>query len=208
MIIHSASFLRSSPTIRECPAPEKPEFGFIGRSNVGKSSLINMITGWSKLAKTSIHPGKTRTINHFFINENWYLVDLPGYGYAKVPLKMREKWSGAIEEYIRKRENLVSLFVLLDSRHKPQKSDLQFMEFLGLNSIPFVRVFTKTDKVGRSALERAISAYDKEMLNVWETVPRSFIASIIDGTGRDEILNYIEESINIFQISHDFSGNL
>jgi GTP-binding protein len=122
MIIHSALFIKSSPTIKDCPAPKKPEFGFIGRSNVGKSSLINMLTGWSKLAKTSVQPGKTRTINHFIVNDSWYLVDLPGYGYAKVPVRLREKWVKATEEYILKRENLVSLFVLLDTRHKPQRS--------------------------------------------------------------------------------------
>ena len=119
MIIHSATFVKSSPTLRECPPSTKPEFGFIGRSNVGKSSLINMITGWSKLAKTSVKPGKTRTINHFIINDKWYLVDLPGYGYAKVPVKLREKWVKETENYILRRENLVSLFVLLDSRHHP-----------------------------------------------------------------------------------------
>ena len=143
MIIHSAVFIKSSPTLKECPAPEKPEFGFIGRSNVGKSSLINMLTGWSKLAKTSVQPGKTRTINHFAVNDSWYLVDLPGYGYAKVPVKLREKWVKATEQYILRRENLVSLFVLLDVRHKPQKSDLEFMEFLGNNSIPFARVLQR-----------------------------------------------------------------
>jgi GTP-binding protein len=126
MIIHSASFVKSSPTLKECPAPLKPEFGFIGRSNVGKSSLINMLTGRKKLAKTSVQPGKTRTINHFLINDLWYLVDLPGYGYAKVPVKLREKWVRATKEYILKRETLVSLFVLIDSRHKPQRSDIDF----------------------------------------------------------------------------------
>jgi GTP-binding protein len=208
MIIRSASFLKSSPTLKECPAPEKPEFGFIGRSNVGKSSLINMLTGWSKLAKTSVQPGKTRTINHFIINDSWYLVDLPGYGYARVPQKMREKWSAASSEYIIKRENLVSLFVLLDPRHNPQKSDLEFMEFLGINSVPFCRVFTKTDKLSKSAVEKAISLYDRNMLGAWESVPRTFIASSISKTGREDILNYIEESINIFQMTRHLSRNL
>ena len=143
MIIHSASFIKSSPDLKECPAPIKPEFGFIGRSNVGKSSLINMLTGWSKLAKTSGQPGKTRTINHFVVNESWYLVDLPGYGYAKVPLKMRDAWIRAVEEYILKRENLVSLFVLLDSRLKPQKSDLEFMDFIGRNHDPILKSIYK-----------------------------------------------------------------
>jgi len=198
MIIHTAVFIKSSPTIKECPAPTRPEFGFIGRSNVGKSSLINMLTGWSKLAKTSVQPGKTRTINHFSINDSWYLVDLPGYGYAKVPVKLREKWVKATKEYILKRENLVSLFVLLDSRHKPQHSDIEFMEYLGLNSIAFARVFTKSDKLTGTELENSINRYDTEMLKNWESLPASFISSTVSGNGRDEILNYIEESINNF----------
>ncbi|HZY26595.1 MAG TPA: ribosome biogenesis GTP-binding protein YihA/YsxC [Bacteroidales bacterium] len=198
MIIHSAVFIKSSPTLKECPAPEKPEFGFIGRSNVGKSSLINMLTGWSKLAKTSVQPGKTRTINHFAVNDSWYLVDLPGYGYAKVPVKLREKWVKATEQYILRRENLVSLFVLLDVRHKPQKSDLEFMEFLGNNSIPFARVFTKSDKLTITALENSVMQYNTEMLKNWESLPVSFITSAVKANGRDEILNYIEDSINNF----------
>jgi GTP-binding protein len=157
-----------------------------------------MLTGWSKLAKISVQPGKTRTINHFYINESWYLVDLPGYGYAKVPIKLREKWVKATENYILKRENLVSLFVLLDSRHKPQKSDLEFMEFLGLNRIPFARVFTKSDKITFAALEESINQYDTEMLEKWESLPVTFISSAVDGKGREEILNYIEESLNNF----------
>ncbi len=198
MIIHSAVFIKSSPSIKECPSTSIPEFGFIGRSNVGKSSLINMLTGWSKLAKTSVQPGKTRTINHFIVNDKWYLVDLPGYGYAKVPVKLREKWVRATEEYILKRENLVSLFVLLDTRHKPQNSDLGFMEFLGLNNIPFARVFTKSDKLNATALQNSIDLYNSEMLKNWESLPASFITSAIKGNGRDEILNYIEESMNNF----------
>jgi GTP-binding protein len=198
MIIHSAAFVKSSPSIKDCPSPERPEFGFIGRSNVGKSSLINMLTGWSKLAKTSVQPGKTRTINHFSVNDSWYLVDLPGYGYAKVPVKLREKWVRATEEYILKRENLVSLFVLLDTRHKPQKSDLGFMEFLGNNGIPFARVFTKSDKLNATALEESINKYNSIMLDNWESLPQSFITSAVKGNGREEILNYIEECINNF----------
>src|SRR4030043_1870328 len=147
MIIRSASYIKSSPSLKQCPGPDKPEFGFIGRSNVGKSSLINMLTGWSKLAKISRDPGKTRTINHFLINDQWYLVDLPGYGYAKVSARMREQWTRAAREYILKRETLVCLFVLIDSRHEPQNSDIDFMEFLGKNQIPFARVFTKSDKI-------------------------------------------------------------
>jgi len=198
MIIRSATFVKSSPALKDCPPTLKPEFGFIGRSNVGKSSLINMLTGWSKLAKTSVQPGKTRTINHFYINEDWYLVDLPGYGYAKVPVKLREKWVRATENYILKRENLVSLFVLLDIRHKPQPSDLEFMEFLGNNQIPFARVFTKSDKLTKTELENSVIRYDSTMLEKWDSLPATFISSAVTKNGRDEILNYIEESMNNF----------
>jgi GTP-binding protein len=196
MIIHSAVFVKSSPSLKECPPTANPEFGFIGRSNVGKSSLINMLTGWSRLAKTSVQPGKTRTINHFFVNESWYLVDLPGYGYAKVPVRLREKWVKATENYILKRENLVSLFVLLDTRHKPQRSDLEFMEFLGVNNVPFARVFTKSDKLSITALADSVEHYNSEMLKNWDSLPVSFITSAVKGNGRDEILDYIEETMN------------
>lgn len=196
MIIHSASFIQSSASLRQCPDPVKPEFGFIGRSNVGKSSLINMLTGFSHLAKTSGSPGKTRTINHFLINNNWYLVDLPGYGYAKVPVGMREKWIREVENYIIRRESLASLFVLLDSRHKPQKSDMAFMEFLGNNQVPFARVFTKSDKLSSGALEKSIHLYDLEMMKIWEPLPPAFIASTVSKAGREEILAFIEETFN------------
>ncbi|HHU33710.1 MAG TPA: YihA family ribosome biogenesis GTP-binding protein [Bacteroidetes bacterium] len=196
MIIRSATFVKSSPTLKDCPKTNIPEFGFIGRSNVGKSSLINMITGFSKLAKTSGEPGKTRAINHFLINENWYLVDLPGYGYAKVSVKMREKWAKETENYILNRENLAALLVLIDTRLKPQESDLQFMEFLGNNGIPFVRVFTKTDKLGKEALKKSIALYDEIMLVTWESLPITFTTSARNGTGREEILVFIEETIN------------
>lgn len=155
-----------------------------------------MLTGWSKLAKTSVQPGKTRTINHFIVNDSWYLVDLPGYGYAKVPIKLREKWVKATENYILKRENLVCLFVLLDTRHKPQASDLKFMEFLGNNQIAFARVFTKSDKITSAGLEKSVDLYNTEMLRNWESLPVSFISSAVKGTGRNEILNYIEDSMN------------
>jgi len=155
-----------------------------------------MLTGWSKLAKISGEPGKTRTINHFLINESWYLVDLPGYGYAKVPVSLREKWVNATREYILKRETLVCLFVLLDSRLRPQKSDIEFMEYLGLRQVPFARVFTKSDKLGIPDLEKSIRQYDKEMLIKWESLPATFITSVKDRTGRVEILDYIEESVN------------
>ena len=198
MIIRSAEFVKSSPSIKDCPVSKKPEFGFIGRSNVGKSSLINMLTGWTRLAKTSVQPGKTRTINHFLVNDNWYLVDLPGYGYAKVPIKLREEWTKATENYILKRDNLVCLFVLLDTRLKPQKSDLAFMELLGINQIPFARIFTKSDKVSRIQVQNSIELYDAKMFERWEFLPATFVSSSVKGEGRDEILNYIEESINNF----------
>ena len=180
----------------QCPAPVIPEYGFIGRSNTGKSSLINMLTGWSKLARISKEPGKTRTINHYLINDKWYLVDLPGYGYAKVAAAMREKWMKRTREYILMRENLVSLFVLLDCRLKPQRSDIEFMEFLGRNLISFARIFTKADKISPVALEKSIREYDNEMLKKWESLPVTFTASAVKKTGREEILNFIEESLN------------
>jgi GTP-binding protein len=196
MIIRSASFIKSSETLKQCPDSSKPEFGFIGRSNVGKSSLINMLTGWSSLAKISGEPGKTRTINHFLINDNWHLVDLPGYGYAKVPVRLREKWERNTREYIMKRENLVCLFVLLDARLKPQRSDLNFMEYLGINQVPFARVFTKSDKVGTQTLRDSVNFYDAEMLKKWESLPVTFITSAKKGEGRNEILGFIQEYLN------------
>jgi GTP-binding protein len=196
MIIHSASYIKSSPSIKQCPAPVIPEYGFIGRSNTGKSSLINMLTGWSKLARISGEPGKTRTINHYLINDKWYLVDLPGYGYARVPDTIRKKWMNAVREYILQRETLVSLFVLLDCRLIPQKPDIEFMEFLGRNKVPFARVFTKTDKINHIALEKSVQQYDTEMLKNWESLPVTFTASAVRKTGREEILNFIEESLN------------
>lgn len=196
MIIRSASFVKSSTTLKQCPEPKGYEFGFIGRSNVGKSSLINMLTGWSKLAKTSGEPGKTRTINHFLINGQWYLVDLPGYGYAKVPSKVREKWIKEAREYILGRENIACLFVLLDSRLRPQKSDLAFLQFLGINEIPVSRVFTKCDKISQADLEKSIARFDAEMLKDWESLPVTFITSSVKKRGREEILSFIEESIN------------
>ena len=196
MIIHTTKFIKSSNDIKQCPVPEQPEFGFIGRSNVGKSSLINMLTGIKGLAKTSAEPGKTRLMNHFLINDEWYLVDLPGYGYAKVSAAIREKWIRITREYIGKRENLICLFVLLDPRVKPQKSDLEFMEDLGVNGIPFARVFTKSDKMSAAQLNKSLMLYDEEMLKVWESLPQTFVTSAVSKKGREELLGYIEESIN------------
>ena len=160
-----------------------------------------MLTGWSKLARISGEPGKTRTINHYLINENWFLVDLPGYGYAKVPVKLRESWSGNVRDYILKRETLICLFVLIDSRHKPQRSDLDFMEFLGINRVPFARVFTKSDKISLGTMDKAVKEYDRIMLNVWESLPQTFISSTVKRTGREDILKFIEEYINNFSKS-------
>ncbi len=199
MIIRSAEFVSSSAVLTSCPEPSKPEFAFIGRSNVGKSSLINMITGWSKLAKTSGQPGKTRTINHFIINGEWYLADLPGYGYAKVPAKMRDTWVKEVQNYILKRKNLVALFVLIDCRIKPQEIDLRFMEMVGLNQIPFARVFTKTDKLKKPEIEKSINIYNEIMLDKWEEMPVTFTSSALNGSGREDILNFIEQSINNYK---------
>jgi len=198
MIIRSAQFIKSSTALVQCPPANLPEFAFIGRSNVGKSSLINMLTGFRKLAKTSTEPGKTRTIKHFLIDEIWYVADLPGYGYAKVAARQREQWSLTSKEYILKRLSLVALFVLIDPRHKPQNSDIEFMEFLGKNSVPFVRVFTKSDKMSRTLLDKSIREYNAIMLERWETLPVTFITSTVTKAGRMDILDFIEESMNNF----------
>ena len=164
MVISSADFLISNTTFKKCPEDEKPEFAFIGRSNVGKSSLINMLTDKKKLAKTSSTPGKTQLINHFIINENWYLVDLPGYGYAKASKKSRNNWEQFIAEYLLHRKNLLTTFVLIDSRLEPQNIDLEFMNWCGEKEIPFSIIFTKSDKLSSSALQKKISFYKKELL--------------------------------------------
>jgi GTP-binding protein len=198
MNISSAEFVKSSARVDQCPAPDKPEFAFIGRSNVGKSSLINMLTSRKSLAKTSVTPGKTQTINHFIINDSWYLVDLPGYGYARVSQKMREQWNTLINYYVKKRENLVSLFVLLDSRHEPIASDLEFMDNLGINQVPFVRVFTKCDKISSAELEKNLAAHNKAMMESWDSLPPAFITSTVKHSGRDELLNYIYDSMKLY----------
>ena len=200
MIIRSAQFITSSTMLSQTPDPLLPEFAFLGRSNVGKSSLINMITANNKLAKISGNPGKTRTINHFLINEEWYIADLPGYGYAKVSKKMRAEWKKMIEEYIFKRDNLISLFLLVDSRHDPINSDIEFMEFLGRNSIPFARIFTKADKQKALVTNRKIDAHNHLMLKTWESLPETFITSSEDKRGRKEILDYISEYIKTFTL--------
>ena len=192
MIIKDVSFLKSSQQFKQCPSPDRPEYAFIGRSNVGKSSLINMLVGRNKLAKVSGRPGKTQLINHFEVNQGeWYLVDLPGYGYAKVSKSQRQEFQSLITDYVEKRENLVNLFVLVDARHEPQKIDLAFMEWLGETGIPFSIVFTKIDKLSSSKLQKSLMTYRKVMLLEWEEMPMSFRSSATSGVGREEILSYI-----------------
>ncbi len=195
MEIKEARFIVSNTDVKKCPAPDKPEYAFIGRSNVGKSSLINKLTNKKSLAKTSVKPGKTRLINHFLINSEWYLVDLPGYGYAKVPLNERKKWEQFLKRYILQRENLYCLFVLIDSRHEPQKVDLEFMEWLGISQIPFSIVFTKTDKLKPYELEKNLKVYEEKLFEQWEELPGYFISSAETGDGIAEILDFIE-SVN------------
>ena len=194
MKIKSADFVISNTDIDKCPKERIPEYAFIGRSNVGKSSLINMLTGRKSLAKTSGKPGKTQLINHFKINDNWFLVDLPGYGYAKVSKKDRSIFAKFIYEYLEKRENLICTFVLVDSRHEPQKIDMLFMEWLGQNQIPFVIVFTKMDKLSSSQLNKNMSKYKAEMLKTWEDIPQTFRSSAESGLGKSEILKFIEQT--------------
>ena len=198
MKIKYADFVTSSAKWQQCPEPEKPEYAMIGRSNVGKSSLINMLTGRKKLAKISSTPGKTITINHFVINGEWYLVDLPGYGYAKRSKSERLKWEKMIRGYLLNRENMISVFVLVDSRHEPQKNDLEFFEWLGISKIPFVITFTKADKLSKNKLEQNISAYKKTLLKNWEELPTMIVTSSETGQGKDDILNYIEENNELF----------
>lgn len=193
MNIKSATFEISNTDVRKCPPGNKPEYAFIGRSNVGKSSLINMLTNKNGLAKTSSTPGKTLLINHFLINDAWYIVDLPGYGYAQRGKESREKLKHIIQSYILGRAQMTNLFVLVDSRHKPQKIDLEFMQWLGENEVPFSIVFTKMDKLGKEAGQRNVEAYKAQLLEQWEELPPIFITSSEDRRGRDELLNYIEE---------------
>lgn len=195
MLIKNAEFIVSNTNPALCPESELPEFAFIGRSNVGKSSLINMLTGIKKLAKTSSTPGKTRLINHFLINEEWYLVDLPGYGYAKALRTQREKWLSFIRSYMVKRSNLYCVMVLLDIRLEPQSNDLEFMEWMAENGIPFVMVFTKADKLNRNQIEKNLANYKKEMLKVWEELPTHFVTSAEKGAGREQLLDFIGELV-------------
>ena len=193
MIINTARFVISNSDYRKCPSDHRHEYAFIGRSNVGKSSLINMLTGRKGLAMTSATPGKTMLINHFLVNDSWYIVDLPGYGYARRSKSDRDRLESIIKNYILGREQMTNLFVLVDSRHDPQKIDMEFMEWLGENGVPFSIVFTKMDKLSARAAEKQTASYLAKMLEMWEELPPVFRTSSERGLGRDSILNYIEE---------------
>ncbi|MCU0361167.1 MAG: ribosome biogenesis GTP-binding protein YihA/YsxC [Bacteroidia bacterium] len=192
MLIRSATFKKSAASIRDCPKPSLPEFAFIGRSNVGKSSLINYLCNNNKLAKTSATPGKTQLINHFVINENWYLVDLPGYGFAKTGKEKKAKFETMIYDYCKKRETLQCLFVLIDSRLPLQKIDMEFMLWCAENETPFAIIYTKTDKNSKSELERNIKAIEKDLLRNWEELPNAFVTSASAAKGKEDLLEFID----------------
>lgn len=192
MEIRSAQFVISNSRIDKCPAHDRPEYAFIGRSNVGKSSLINMLTAHKGLAMTSSTPGKTLLINHFLVNDDWYLVDLPGYGYAQRGNSQREQLKHMIEDYVLERQQLTSLFVLIDSRLEPQKIDLEFIEWLGENEVPFGIIFTKADKMGRGGLTENVKRFLDRLAEQWEELPPHFVTSSKDRTGRDAVLEYID----------------
>ncbi|MDA3780087.1 MAG: ribosome biogenesis GTP-binding protein YihA/YsxC [Bacteroidales bacterium] len=196
MKIKKAEFIISNTDVRKCPESDFGEYAFVGRSNVGKSSLINMLLERKKLAKTSQSPGKTLLINHFLINKEWYLVDLPGYGYAKISKSKRKEISNIISDYILNRANLVCLFVLIDARLSPQQIDLEFMEWLGNKQVPFAIIFTKSDKLSKRKLEDNIKSYKTDMLKYWEVMPDYFLSSSSSKFGRDEILDYIDKISN------------
>lgn len=193
MEIKQARFITSNTSVSKCPKPDRPEYAFIGRSNVGKSSLINMLVNSKSLAKTSSRPGKTQLINHFMINEAWYLVDLPGYGFAQAPKAEIKKWERFIRDYILKRENLYCLFVLVDIRHEPLEVDLEFIEWLGIHCIPFSIIFTKSDKLKPEEIESNVHRYQEKLLEKWESLPAIFVSSAEKFIGKEQILNYIEE---------------
>ncbi|MEZ4855677.1 MAG: ribosome biogenesis GTP-binding protein YihA/YsxC [Gelidibacter sp.] len=194
MLIKTAEFVMSNSEVAKCPKDVLPEYAFIGRSNVGKSSLINMLTNHKHLAKTSGRPGKTQLINHFLINKNWFLVDLPGYGYAKVSKTVKKKFQKFITDYFEKRLQLVAAFVLVDIRHEPQKIDLEFMEWMGEHGIPFSIIFTKADKLKPKAIERNVENYTEALLKTWEETPKHFITSSTSSIGRDEVLQFIDDT--------------
>ncbi|MGB0391089.1 MAG: ribosome biogenesis GTP-binding protein YihA/YsxC [Salibacteraceae bacterium] len=194
MKVKDAKFVMSNTDYTKCPAPNMPEYAFIGRSNVGKSSLINAITNRKSLAKTSGRPGKTQLINHFKINNEWYLVDLPGYGYARVSKTMRAEFQKFLRDYLIERENLICTFVLLDSRLEPQKVDKEFMQWMGENGIPFVMVFTKTDKLNDHTLLKNMKRYEEIMLEYWEELPPRFYTSSVKKSGTEEILEFVDQT--------------
>ena len=207
MDIHSSLYVISSPDYTKCPKPDRPEYAFIGRSNVGKSSLINMLCNNDKLAKTSGTPGKTQLINHFSINDEWYIVDLPGYGFAKVSQSQRKKWEKMIEDYLRRRENLVNVFVLIDSRHSPQKIDLEFVNRLGEWQIPFCLVFTKSDKENQRTVSANVKSFLDKMRTTWQFLPQHFVTSAVKKMGRDKILNLIAEMNGEFEEGRQSLGS-
>lgn len=195
MDVKKAVFVESNSDWSQCPKHRLPEFAFIGRSNVGKSSLINKLTGQKNLAKTSSTPGKTLLINHFIVNDSWYLVDLPGYGFAKIGMEGRQKLDRMIKDYVLHREELFNLFVLIDCRHEPQKNDMEFIEFLGSNGVPFSIVFTKADKLSKSRLSANVQAYKDKLQESWEELPPIFVTSSESGEGKDTLLDYIDSII-------------
>lgn len=198
MILKTAEFVKSSQHFEQCPEPKLPEFAFIGRSNVGKSSLINMLVDKKDLAKTSSQPGKTQLINHFLINEEWYLVDLPGYGYAKTSMENRKKWRKMIEDYLLKRVNLLTVFVLIDSRLEPQKIDLEFINFLGENQVPITLIFTKTDKQSAKKTEESLERFKETLSEYWEELPEIILTSSEKRVGREDVLETINKIIPFF----------
>ncbi|HCN11149.1 MAG TPA: YihA family ribosome biogenesis GTP-binding protein [Chryseobacterium sp.] len=207
MVIKTAEFVKSSGKWQDCPEPNLPEYAFIGRSNVGKSSLINAMMNHKDLAKTSQTPGKTQLINHFLVNESWYLTDLPGYGYARVSKSLRKDFEKLITNYILNRKNLVNLFVLVDSRHTPQKIDLEFIEWCGENGIPFSIVFTKADKLKPNAAISNVENYQAELLKTWEDLPETYVTSAEKKEGTDEILNFISKTNKFLEENHvNFKG--
>lgn len=195
MDIKTAEFIISNTELSKCPKPDKPEFAFIGRSNVGKSSLINLLTRRKDLAKTSGKPGKTQTINHFLVDKAWYLVDLPGYGYAGVSRTARKGWGKMIENYLLGRENLYCTFVLVDARHEPQKKDIEFITWLGEKQLPLAVILTKADKLSRAELAQAENRYKKKLLESWEELPPLFVTSSEKKTGREDVLDFIDKAI-------------
>lgn len=200
MKVKSAAFICSSPEYKKCPEAKLPEYAFIGRSNVGKSSLINMLTGRKNIAKTSSTPGKTQLINHFLINEEWYLVDLPGYGYAKTSKKDRERWGQMIHKYLMKRENLLCTFILIDSRLEPQKNDLEFIEWFGVNQLPFVMVFTKSDKINKKKLLHNLDIYRRILKQKWSELPQIIVSSSKSGLGKEAIMELVENTNPLFHL--------